>query len=198
MANVVMNSENPPQFRDIWTAVHTYVSRSAMIAAPSMLTGMLAPAFLMTFQMMTPQNGPNIPMENTLAPRVVRPPWASRMAWKIRTIRARNEVALTPYRTAERPVPVGCELEPVADGSLSDESRKMNAPASATVIFCSGCSRISFTIALAPNTMKGIARMNQTAHQIGSRYPSIMCIDSPSNARRSPDFRTSRGHFRYQ
>lgn len=141
-----------------------------------MLTGMLAPAFLMTFHMRIPQNGPKIPMEKTLAPRVVIPPWARRIAWNMRTISARNEVALTPYRTAERPVPVGWELEPVADGSLRDERRKMNAPERATVIFCSGCSRMSFTIALAPRTMKGMARMNHTAHQMGSRYPSIMCI----------------------
>ena len=115
-------------------------------------------------------------MEKTLAPRVVIPPWASRIAWKSRTIVERNAVALTPYRTADRPVPVGWELEPVAEGSLRDDRRKMNAPERATVIFCSGCFLINLMTALAPKTTNGIARMNQRAHQIGSRYPSIICI----------------------
>ena len=61
-------------------------------------------------------------MEKTLAPRVVSPPWASRMAWKMSTIVPSTVIAVGPKRIAPRATPVGCEQLPVTEGIFSDES----------------------------------------------------------------------------
>ena len=132
-AKVVRKFTIFPQFRAIWNEVMTYVHRSARTAAQNMETPTPAPAFLTMVQMSIPHRGPKIPMEKMLAPSVVIPPWERRIAWNMRTIVSRNDVAQTPYRTADSPVPVGCELDPVTDGILREDNKNMNAPESATV-----------------------------------------------------------------
>ena len=63
-------------------------------------------------------------MEKTLAPRVVSPPWASRMAWNRSTIVPSTVIAVGPKRIAPRATPVGCEQLPVTEGILIEDRTK--------------------------------------------------------------------------
>ena len=74
-----------------------------------------------------------IAIENVLAPSVVSPPCASRIAWNSRTIMPRILTAVGPKRMAPIPVPVICEQLPVTDGIFKDETTKINAPAIASI-----------------------------------------------------------------
>ena len=68
--------------------------------------------------------GPAIAIENVLAPRVVRPPWANKIAWNSKTIMPRIDITGAPKSTAPNPVPVGWLEEPVTLGILRAESTK--------------------------------------------------------------------------
>ena len=67
-------------------------------------------------------------MEKVLAPSVVSPPCASRIAWKSSTIIPRIETALGPKRMAPSPVPVIWEQLPVTDGIFKEEITNTKAP----------------------------------------------------------------------
>ena len=96
-----------------------------------------------------------------LAPRVVRPPWASSRAWKIRTITPRMLTAVGPNRIAARPVPVIWEQLPVTEGIFSEEITKMNAPEMAMMEMALGCSATVFFRDLKPRYQKGRHTANQ-------------------------------------
>ena len=63
-------------------------------------------------------------MEKVLAPRVVRPPWASSSAWNSSTMMPSTAMGGAPKRTAPRPVPVGWLEEPETLGIFSAERTK--------------------------------------------------------------------------
>jgi hypothetical protein len=82
-----------------------------------------------------------------------------------------------PNKTAASPVPVGCDDEPVTDGSFNELRTKIKAPATAMSIFCcSGNSCSFFWSAIKPQTMNGAAAANQIITHTNGRKPSIMCI----------------------
>ena len=91
-------------------------------------------------------NGPTIPIENTLAPKVVKPPWASNKAWKSKTIVANTAAAAGPKIAALNPLPVGCEQLPVTEGSFKEDKTNMNAPLTANNAVDSGVSSRVFFI----------------------------------------------------
>ena len=78
--------------------------------------------------------GPAIAMEKVLAPRVVRPPWARRIAWNKRTMIPSILTVLGPNKMAPSPVPVIWEQLPVTDGIFSADSTNMYAPAIASMV----------------------------------------------------------------
>ena len=100
-------------------------------------------------------SGPAMAIEKQLAPSVVRPPCASRTAWKIRTMSPRTLVAVGPKSMAPRPVPVMCELEPVTLGILSEEITNTNAPASASSVSVRRFLASVFLIDWKPTTTNG-------------------------------------------
>ena len=89
-------------------------------------------------------------MEKALAPSVVRPPWASRRAWKTRTTVPRKAITGGLNSTAPRPVPVGWEELPVTLGSLIADRTNVNAPAAASRSLFSGLFWDSRMTARAP------------------------------------------------
>ena len=119
-------------------------------------------------------------MENTFAPRVVRPPCASRIAWKSSTMVPRKARTGGLNSTAPAPVPVGCEDEPVTEGSFTADSAKVKAPAAASRSLESGSLRTCLTTALAPWTTNGAEATNQAAACRGGRKPSAMCMTNTS------------------
>jgi hypothetical protein len=104
-----------------------------------------------------PTHGPTTAIEKTLAPRVVRPPWASRRAWKSRTIVPRAAITGGRKITAPSPVPVGWDDEPVTEGNLIAERTKVKAPAAPSNNVASGCSLMVRLIARVPWMTKGAA-----------------------------------------
>ena len=72
-----------------------------------MLTLDPRPAFWHALNPNHPMNGPTIPMDTQLAPKVVIPPWASRIAWKISTIVASTPVTAGPNNATPNPLPQG-------------------------------------------------------------------------------------------
>jgi hypothetical protein len=81
--------------------------------------------------------------------------------------------------TAPRPVPVGCDEEPVTDGSLIAESTKVKAPAAPRSSFASGWALIVRPISRVPWMTKGVATAVHAAAWRGGRKPSAMCIAAP-------------------
>ena len=75
------------------------------------------------------------------APSVVSPPCASSTAWKNSTTVPSSAITGGLNSTAPNPVPVGCEHEPVTDGSFNADSTKLNAPAAPSRSLLSGSSR---------------------------------------------------------
>ena len=90
--------------------------------------------------------GPAIAIEKQLAPNVVNPPCASKIAWKINTMIPKILVTHGPNKIAPRPLPVIWEQLPVTDGIFRDEITKINAPAMASTVmfflFCPSVRRI--------------------------------------------------------
>jgi len=103
-------------------------------------------------------------MEKVLAPRVLNPPCARRMAWKMRTMHPRTLIAQGPNKTAPRPTPVGWEQLPVTDGIFKAERTKANAPASPSIILRDGLCLIVLWIDQSPTIKNGRVRANQNTH----------------------------------
>ena len=78
--------------------------------------------------------GPAIAIEKQLAPNVVNPPCASKIAWKINTMIPKILVTHGPNKIAPRPVPVIWEQLPVTDGIFKDESTNTKAPVKASTV----------------------------------------------------------------
>ena len=89
-------------------------------------------------------------MEKMLAPRVVRPPWANKMAWNRSTTAPMGAMAAGPNSTAPRPVPVGWEQLPVTEGSFRAERTNVNAAATPSSMRCSGFSFIRLLTVCSP------------------------------------------------
>src|SRR5512143_330249 len=66
-------------------------------------------------------------MENTLAPNVVMPPWASSKAWNSSTMVPSTAMTEGPNRIEPRPVPVGWEQLPVTEGSFKADKTNVKA-----------------------------------------------------------------------
>ena len=81
-----------------------------------------------------------------------------------------------PYSIDASPVPVGWEEEPVMEGSLREESTKMNAPLTANSIFCCGLSAKSFPVCIMPHSTKGAESKYQKMHHSRGKNPSIICM----------------------
>lgn len=79
--------------------------------------------------------GPTIAIENAFAPNVVKPPWASNIAWNNKTIVPSTTVTPGPNSIALRPTPVGCEQLPFTDGILRADSTNTKAPHKANSTF---------------------------------------------------------------
>lgn len=115
-------------------------------------------------------------MLNVLAPSVVKPPCASRTAWKTRTITPNTEAAGTPNKIAARPVPVIWLQLPVTEGILSEEITKINAPdiASSKTDLRRCCIRCR--IEMTPAVKNGRHNAPHATQSAGGRYPSMICI----------------------
>jgi len=109
--------------------------------------------------------GPAMAMEKVLAPRVVRPPWASSRAWNSRTISPSTAMVMGPNRMAPSPTPVGWEQEPSKEGIFSAESTKANAPHIANRILALGAWATFFWMERKPATTKGTHTTPQPAAQ---------------------------------
>ena len=141
-----------------------------------MLTLLFTPVLFIPLYAIHAINGPTIPIEKSLAPRVVNPPCASNIAWKSNTITPSTDVAAGPKSAAPNPLPQGCEQLPVTDGIFKDDNTNMNAPETASKDLDSGNSENTFLIFISPYTTTGIDSIYHTKHHIGGRNPSIMCI----------------------
>ena len=108
-------------------------------------------------------------MLNVLAPRVVRPPWASRMAWNTSTMTPSTAVAGTPKRMAARPVPVIWLQLPVTEGIFRDEITKTNAPAMASSSMAFRCSFAMRRMERTPAARKGRQMTPQMTQKEGGR-----------------------------
>ena len=120
--------------------------------------------------------GPAIAIEKQLAPNVVNPPCASKIAWNNKTIIPRMETALGPNKIAPRPVPVIWEQLPVTEGIFRDDSTNTKAPAIAISVMD---LRFSCTLLFSdrnPNTKNGRQTMPHAIQNAGGRYPSIICM----------------------
>ena len=120
--------------------------------------------------------GPAMAMEKVLAPRVVRPPWASSRAWNSRTISPSTAMVMGPNRMAPRPTPVGWEQEPLKEGSFRAESTKAKAPHMARRILARGASSTFLLMDRKPAATKGTHTAPHTTHQPAGRKPSAMCM----------------------
>ena len=107
---------------------------------------MLSPILFPPLNTIQPTNGPTIPIETQLAPKVVSPPWASNNAWKRSTIVASTPVTAGPNNATPKPLPQGWEQLPVTDGIFNDERININAPETATNALVSGYSSVIFLI----------------------------------------------------
>ncbi len=99
--------------------------------------------------------GPTIPIENTFAPNVVKPPWANNRAWNNSTRDAITVIAKGPNKIAPRAVPVACELLPDTEGSFNADRTKQKAAVSAKSIFKSLLLYVLLLIALTPKKKNG-------------------------------------------
>ena len=108
-------------------------------------------------------------MEKTLAPSVVKPPCAISKAWNTRTIVPSNAITDGPNTMAPKPVPVGCEHDPVTLGIFSAERTKAKAPAAASVRRACGRSATIFFTFKAPTTTNGAETANQPTQCKGGR-----------------------------
>ena len=115
-------------------------------------------------------------MEQQLAPSVVRPPCASRMAWKMRTMRPRTLVAVGPKSMAPSPVPVMCELDPVTLGILSEEMTNTKAPARASSVRARRFSERTFLMDWKPTTTNGRLTTPHAMQYCTGRKPSMICM----------------------
>ena len=115
-------------------------------------------------------------IEKQLAPSVVSPPCASRIAWNKRTIRPKILVTQGPKRIAPRPVPVIWEQLPVTDGILRDEITKTKAPVIAKRVMVLLSLATILRIFIKPITRKGIQIRSQETHHPKGRYPSMTCM----------------------
>ena len=104
------------------------MKRSPRAAARKMDTLRLTFSLLRSAYSPQARKGPAMAMEKVLAPRVVSPPWASRMAWKRRTMTPRMLTQEGPKRMAPSPVPVMWEQLPVTEGIFREEITKIKAP----------------------------------------------------------------------
>ncbi len=129
--------------------------------------------------------GPTMAIEKMLAPSVVRPPCASNSAWNSSTIAPSKAITEGPNNTAPRPVPVGCEQEPVTLGIFIADRTKVNAPDAARVSFICGCSRMILMTLTAPWATNGADTRPHPMQCSGGRKPSMMCMAElqPSDAR---------------
>ena len=105
------------------------MDRSAKNAAKKMLMLDDAPIFRNAVHTPKPTHGPTMAMEKIFAPKVVIPPCARRSAWKSSTMLPMKAITGGLNSTAPKPVPVGCDDDPVTDGILMALSTNVNAPA---------------------------------------------------------------------
>src|SRR5438067_12996644 len=108
-------------------------------------------------------------MEKTLAPSVVNPPCARRMAWKSRMMVPNTAIDEGPKRMAPSATPVGCEQLPVTDGILSAESTNEKAPDMPRVSLLWGDLCTWREIVRIPQTTKGAETANQNRHHSGGK-----------------------------
>ena len=120
--------------------------------------------------------GPAMAMEKVLAPRVVRPPWASSRAWNSSTMRPSTVITRGPNRIAPRPTPVGWEQEPDTEGIFRADSTKAKAPHMASRILARGAWSIFFLMEKKPATRKGTHTAPQPMAQFTGSMPSAMCM----------------------
>ena len=88
----------------------------------------------------------------------------------------RNAITGGRNMAVPSPVPVGCELEPVTDGSLMADMTNENAPTAASSGPADGCRLTVATTCMAPWTTKGAAATVQATAWAGGRNPSAICI----------------------
>ena len=178
--NVASAPPNPPGSAGCanasWVAVTTYVDRSARNAATNTAGSSPPPSLRVRTYPPHATHGPTMPMEKTFAPSVVMPPWASSRAWKSRTMEANTAITGGRNSTVPRPVPVGCDVEPVTDGIFRADSTNVNAPAAPRSRPVPGFSLSSVLTRHAPWTTNGAAAtVHPTAWPTG-RKPSAICM----------------------
>ena len=120
--------------------------------------------------------GPAIAIEKQLAPNVVNPPCASKIAWKINTIIPKILVTHGPNKIAPRPVPVIWEQLPVTDGIFKDESTNTKAPVKASTVRALLSFPSIFLIFMKPITKNGTQITPHKIQYFTGRNPSMMCI----------------------
>ena len=125
--------------------------------------------------------GPAIAIEKQLAPNVVNPPCASKIAWKINTMIPKILVTHGPNKIAPRPVPVIWEQLPVTEGIFKDESTNTKAPVKASTVRVLLSFPSTFLIFIKPITKNGTQITPHKIQYFTGRNPSMMCIaDAPN------------------
>src|SRR5512137_2427764 len=116
-------------------------------------------------------------MDTISAPRVLNPPWASKIAWMRRATAVITTLIAGPTRIPEMPVPQGWEQVPAkGTGMGMQEIMKTTAAISPTRGLKERSSRERMFRLYNPYATKGRARTNHKAAQLNGNMPSEMCM----------------------